>query len=108
MSTYTPGPWWIKEYEEGDYDGGPTGYIPVGIASSEAVEMVFDLAVFVGTVDEQYANARLISAAPDLLEACKAARAYLVDGLGLAYDEDGNDTPEVLQLSRAIEKAEAK
>jgi citrate lyase beta subunit len=59
----------------------------------------------VATVFETEANARLIAAAPDLLEAAKYAVSWLGSG---ETDADGNlsDTSIYKTLQRAIAKAE--
>jgi hypothetical protein len=49
-----------------------------------------------GFVEENEANIRLIAAAPELLEACQTARAYVAHGR-LPQDQ-GADTPNALQL----------
>jgi len=51
-----------------------------------------------GFVDENAANMRLIASAPELLEACQTALAYVVHGR-LPQDQ-GADTPNALQLER--------
>jgi len=62
MSGHTPGPWKFGEYKNiYAYDQGPLGRSRV-VALAPAVELA-------GGRDEQRANARLIAAAPDLLEA---------------------------------------
>jgi hypothetical protein len=56
---HTPGPWTLH------LDSIP--YVNCGEAGP-----AFGPVVMAGSVDEMMANARLIAAAPDLLEACKA------------------------------------
>ena len=56
---------------------------------------------------ENFSNARLIAAAPDLLEACKKAVEYL-EGIGLTQTEDGEEHPEYEMLRAAISRAEGE
>lgn len=87
MSKHTPGPWLIAE----------DGFITVRIGNNyPEVAKVFD-APF--DDHEVPANARLIAAAPDLLEACRAM-------LDCCYDMDRND--ETLAAVKATMKAIAK
>ena len=60
---------------------------------------------FHGKVDKNTeANARLISASPDLLEACKSLNAWVGVCLGCEYDDD----PIADMVHKAINKAEGK
>lgn len=66
MSKHTPGPWWLKVAHNGDcgilaYDTGVFAEAYADIRHSGEDNR-----------DEALANARLIAAAPDLLEALKA------------------------------------
>ena len=77
-SKYTPGPWRIGEYLIGqhawedrpDYDRAIYGHDQVKIAVMEQ---------WYKDGGESEANARLIAAAPELLEACQAAFRLLND-----------------------------
>jgi len=53
---------------------------------------------------EQKANAQLISASPDLLEACKVA----YRALSLDSDMEEDFAPEIKQLQEAMNKAEGR
>ena len=62
MSAHTPGPW-------------TEGYLPqhrMRIVAEGGKTTICDVALWVADYSEQAANARLIAAAPELLEACKA------------------------------------
>src|SRR5690554_4275769 len=66
MSKHTPGPWFINRESEDVIEGK---------LSIESVNAETKLSYFIAQVDEcksQEANARLISAAPELLEALEA------------------------------------
>ena len=67
MSKYTPGPW--KAYRISKPDNPDTGCY-VGIEGGKAITGW-------GQVTQTEANARLIAAAPQLLEACEAAEKYI-------------------------------
>ena len=92
-SKHTPGPWVVKRglvYNHICVEGGR------GVGSPES-----DLGHTTGCVDKNEtarANACLMAAAPDLLEAAKAmvASGYVMDA----------DSPEWLPLQAAIAKAE--
>ncbi len=73
MSTYTKGPWATKPmtstYQIPIHRKRTPGHLPFWIASVDAGK--------IGGTEEATANARLIAAAPDLLEACKVALVVL-------------------------------
>lgn len=99
-SGHTPGPWKIVSrsvaddgwniYAESDYGIGKT-WDCNGFAENEA-------------------NARLITAAPELLEALKACEALIVDlaESGDAGFWDAGEAPEVIAARSAIAKAEGR
>jgi hypothetical protein len=66
MSKHTPGPWTIADEWDGTSIKAGQFYVTHTIQSCGFHETEVDKAV-------TQANARLIAAAPDLLEACKAA-----------------------------------
>lgn len=67
---HTPGPWEI----EGQFDDE----LGVEIVNRGEERYICEVAPFTEEwTDEEIANAHLIAAAPDLLEACKAAKKYL-------------------------------
>ena len=72
MSKYTAGPWLISET-------GPKYSINVGngVASTRHVAMVSCFQQYEGDSKENIANAYLIAAAPELLEALQAAHRFL-------------------------------
>ena len=70
MSQHTPGPWSVGNARI----WGATQEI----AHVKRVRTTGDYAAVVRSTTEQEANARLIAAAPDLLDACGRARNYLL------------------------------
>jgi hypothetical protein len=104
MSKHTEGPWCTRRAEVGS---GPEGSIDYAILCegktilAEAYEIVG-----YGTEGKYHrlnaeANARLIAAAPELLDALKRAREYVLD-----CGADRSMAPLVEQMSNAIAKAE--
>ena len=90
---HTPGPWHAAD------DGGEVfdaEYIPVCYMNGigQASEFI--------TEKEAEANARLIAAAPELLEACIEMRGYLAGLLG----GDESESQHVRMLDGVIRKAE--
>lgn len=96
MSKHTPGPW--KYFE---------GSVTVGVArNSPETGDVALIATICSTRPEASANARLIVAAPELLEAAKTIYQMLT-----AMDQplpDLDNMPFIDALHRAITKAEGK
>ena len=94
MAKYTAGPWLNN--------GGIIG--PEGCTSADSV-------CIVGEVNEQTpqntANARLIVAAPDLLDACKKTRKRLENMTTLEFAR-GGEKAERESLDSAIMKAESQ
>jgi len=95
--SHTPGPW---SYEKG------TGLIYPSNSTVKHVAHVFGLVPDIGNANKNYdeweANARLIAAAPDLLEAAKA----VIRAFGFAPPEDVDLPTEWDDLSAAVAKAE--
>lgn len=115
MSKHTSGPWVIYGEDEVS-DGVPTVEIATGgdnyqcIANVAASWVDDDLIIN----DETYANARLIAAAPEMLEALKRAEKFIQNGLELGYirmpdpevPDPAHQTLPAIQA--AIAKAEAR
>lgn len=78
MSKHTEGPW---IYEPSSLAGGRN----VNCATGGKVCMAYDY-VREGGTDERNANARLIAAAPELLEAAQAIAKHLWNADGPVYD----------------------
>ena len=89
MSEHTPGPWTFKPHEMGTFVRCEKGYI------------------ISGPVNERpghEANARLIAAAPDLLEALKNVCTQLL-GWGVSTDPEHPDRVALRNAEAAIDKA---
>lgn len=99
---HTPGPWQFTTYA----DAAPRPGFPCAVYGRDDEDDEDDVAVCVADfddaedlfLDEAMANARLIAAAPDLLEACRAAQAKLE-----ALNEEHCDAG--VKLDDAIAKA---
>ena len=96
MSAHTPGPWSV---------GAPTGLVNQ-ISIQPCIGVVY------GAGDEIAANARLISAAPDMYEALKAARECILGRANIEYRKHGESTPLqdiyeelIAQIDAAMAKA---
>ena len=77
MSKHTPGPWTV----------GPDGMDVIGDGSPVChLGQYGEIKPWRGCKNLN-ANARLIAAAPDLLEACKALAAYVAQEIGVPLDE---------------------
>lgn len=94
MSKHTPGPWAV---DESRHDGCINRIEPfrhIGMASGYQVNP--------GDREENEANARLMAAAPDLLEALEQARKYVA----FAFDQGIEGAEKTgLDLDAAIAKA---
>lgn len=98
--SHTPGPWT-------PYFGSTTDTILVSDSEEHAVVNNFGARTHKGGAGypEVAANARLISAAPDLLEACKDAES-IVSGVLKAHAPDPIWVELAAELRAAIRKAE--
>ncbi|RPI56250.1 MAG: hypothetical protein EHM49_00745 [Deltaproteobacteria bacterium] len=98
---HTPGKWFVDENDWGIYIGSDkrNGW-HCSMMKAEGIS-------YTGDIEEDRANARLISACPDLLEACKFAQAVL-DGYDPPVDDEPYNrfTEGMKQLRQAIAKAE--
>jgi len=104
MSKHTPGPWTAHElgYEDGTWihwsieAHGPIAYGSIAHGGDNT-----------NGSENSEANARLIAAAPDLLDACQKMSDLL--GIGKDYGRDLAKEHEAwLACKRAIEKAEGE
>lgn len=85
MSTHTPGPWWHDTGGKSDWGGMVRGADHKPVATT-AMAARFDVGKH-EPPPEIAANARLIAAAPDLLDALKWAERQL---FALVTDDDGS------------------
>lgn len=78
FAPHTPGPWHIdtngSERWTVDFEGPTSSYITIGGPRKAPIAFAVEPSAYGGRVD---ANARLIAAAPDLLEALKVAHSEL-------------------------------
>lgn len=89
---YTPGPWEYFEQKEWGIDA------TYGAVRQKSTGLIIVDGCAPGHSDEQKTNARLIAAAPDLYEACKAALTYIPDS--------GDDWSLIYKLMwKAVKKA---
>jgi len=106
---YTPGPWNIKGPAKGKWD--VTGDYAILDAEGKIIAEVYKTVAY-GDLRPAEANARLIAAAPDLLEACKKARQFIENGVEGGYirlPDKPDPALETLPLiCAAIVKAEVK
>ena len=117
MSRHTPGPWTvipdefpehgnisgINVYAEG-FPGGAVAKVSTGKCSATGSH------THLPCPGEAEANARLIAAAPDLLEACKRATCVLDELTGIKWDGPGGKArqayaEEIKTIEAAIAKA---
>lgn len=105
---HTPAPWTFERHPSGSqYFGNIIGHYTPGIIRTITCQLRY------GTPEEQEANARLIAAAPELLEACKAALPHLADLVartcGEAKEFGGSFADRIAydKVEAAIQKAEA-
>lgn len=98
---HTPGPWkWVEDTHDimAINDSLPKRWI------AEVLESTLTTAekpVFVREDKEWQANARLIAAAPDLLEALRAIGSALLPGEKGALRLDGKDAQGMIKIARA-------
>ena len=99
MGKYTPGPWWVDEsHINGSINAGKRHVAMANFYNCHDEEVRV-------TRDQQKANAQLISAAPDLLEALKKA----VDALERADDSGMPGLRKIIfEADAAIGKAEGE
>lgn len=89
---HTPGKWNLWTFVSGDWQ----------VFSDDGGVIAARSSSYGRDGDEMHANGRLVAAAPDLLEACKAALAWR------ALDGDGISDPTRLALIAAVKKAEGR
>ena len=103
MKDYTPGNWRAEEEFV-------MVYVPKGSSKALANCWQSDINGPIGNEKENYANARLMAAAPDLLEACKLQQALIEDMsrfLGnMGLKDYGLLNEATLKAPLAIKKAE--
>lgn len=101
MSTHTPGPWIFNTTYDSD-GGNVTDKSGRYIACCDGCDIPGTSGEV--SVAEAKANAQLIAAAPDLLEALVYAR----DEIAMRVEEDGGNAYSVKKACRKIDEAIAK
>ena len=112
---HTPGPW-VANAGHDSYLRETSSDDPIhAYHVSESSEVGYTVAIVLGDVPELdcAANARLIAAAPELLEALKLVRSIISDGAAVGFNYADGDWAERLFASQAtshaaITKAEGK
>ena len=103
---HTPGPWRIdvngSEEWSVDYDGPSSTYMTICGARPQPVCFAVEPSAY-GNDEEVEANARLIAAAPDLLDACLWLKVYAE--VQVRRHPDAPDTPKWQSMLDAIAKA---
>jgi hypothetical protein len=103
MTATTPGPWFHEE----KFDEDGTTSLGLGVYAGRN-----EVARLPGIGHEDYDNARLIAAAPDLLKACKATLAEILADTPVVTDggyvQVWISTHEIDMLRAAIAKATGK
>ena len=83
MSAHTPGPWWARKNSAGDWDVQTLrdSYpdMPEGSDTGAYIASVYNDTTDSRTRGKNEANARLIAAAPELLDAANAALDAMTD-----------------------------
>lgn len=102
-SKHTPGPWEIVRTEPSSH----------GVGRFKIISGQWSVAETFCGINEEEANARLIAAAPDLLEACEASLNALVGIIESDYQTRSNprpadNDPAVVLLRAAIAKAKGE
>jgi hypothetical protein len=106
MSRHTAGPWSLSAGYHKTVSGEPADWTIEGGPHGNAIAFLSDDNA--GPRYERDANARLIAAAPDLLEALKYCRDLLEDVNGFDYRPDDVAANEWAAVRAAIAKAEGK
>lgn len=98
MSKHTPGPWTINDARDGQ---SVLFQIESSVQADKPEVIVAMLDDGNTSVSEQRANAHLIAAAPELLDAVKDLRDYLAE-----YEPDGGELAQ--RVAQIIAKAEGR
>lgn len=102
MSKHTPGPWKVMDLRDDEEYRLRLGKIQIQSDNVAICDIQFNSFFSNEWIKESEANARLIAAAPELLEVCR-------DALDFAKLASGADlSPIINKLKKAIRKAEGK
>lgn len=91
--------WTVKQGPHGEF---------TDVYSSESPECLATTAMLGWSRAEREEHAALIAALPELLDAVEAALDYIVNGIGMETDEEGEVIPEVIKLCVARDKAKRR
>lgn len=102
MSGHTPGPWRVRTHEEG---GEVVGCF---VAANDVNGYPYDAQImgddeYRGAPGRELADAHLISAAPEMLEALRFAREWIIE-----HREVGKNAMTLGAINAAIKKAEGR
>lgn len=98
MSAHSPGPWQLQEWTVRDSDGAIEGG---GLQVVDANGHTITAGTYEGSTDTEEADARLIAAAPDMLQALRRA----VLALAFAAESSAAMRDDYNAVSAAIAKA---
>lgn len=101
MAEFTPGPWAINGKPDDGFSPDINAFSGRGAYGLDVIARLFgDVPKFNGSPEEQWANARLIAAAPDLLTACEWAERALAP-----FSKEPAEKSGIALLRAAIAKA---
>lgn len=100
-TTHTPGPWQLRKFA---HSGNNSTFVCDSTPDGLRGEFRGQLIASMTTAPETEANLRLISAAPDLLAALKAATWLVLKYRPMGSEDEAS--PVLSQAHAAIEKAE--
>lgn len=88
-TAHTPGPWWVSSVQHG------TVYVEASAQQARMIQEVAAIGPKEGGSDQRDADARLISAAPELLDVAKRT-AFALTSAGVESNANSDNPLEVL------------
>lgn len=98
-TAHTAGPWWVSSVQHG------TVYVEARALESRMVQEVAAVGPKEGGSEQRDADARLIAAAPELLEALERVIGTVEHAYHTSPDTDGSLWADVMACREAIAKA---